>query len=224
MKCQFLEPLSILVLMLSVSINAFGQGQPPQSYKVISFDTHDKVLNLLFPLDALDEAKEFALILRYKPSFEPESQIVIVARDGKMQVTDYTSLDGNIYSKLNQIKAETNREDPLEMSKALQVRKRELTVPFVQIQRWRQNLIDGVAASLRPKKFETATPPKTTSVILDGTVYELWDSSGVFRGSGDFHYSVYGTEVSKRVFRDESPFIGWMKRIRKEISRLESDK
>jgi hypothetical protein len=224
MMCQFLKPLRVLILMLLLSTDAFGQEQTPQSYKVISSDTHETVLNLLFPLGALDEAKEFVLILRYKPSFEPESQIVMVARDGKMRVTDYTSLDGNIYSRLNRIKAETNREDPLEMSKMLHVRKRELIVPFVRIQRWRQNLIDGVAASLRPKKFETATPPETASVILDGTVYELWDSSGVFGGTGDFHYSVYGTEVSKRVFRDESPFIGWMKRIRKEISTLESDR
>ena len=221
---KFSKLLCLLILIFIAGINAIGQEQPPQSYKVISFDTHKKVLDLLFPLDALDEAKEFVLILRYMPSFEPESQIVVVARDGKIRVTDYVSLDGNIYSKLNQIKAETNREDPLEMSKILHVKKRELTIPLAQIQRWRQNLIDGIAVSLRPKKFETATPPKTASVILDGTVYEVWDSSGVFGGTGDFHYSVYSTEVSKRVFQDESPFIGWMKRIRKEISKLESDR
>jgi hypothetical protein len=208
-----------------MSINAVGQEQPSQSYTVISFDTHKKVLDLLFPLDALDvHANEFVVILRYMPSFEPESQIVMVAREGKVQVTDYISLDGNIYSKLNQIKAETKREDPLEMSKMLHVKKRELTITFIQVQRWRQHLIDGVSMSLRPKRFEAAIPPKSASVTLDGTVYELWDSSGVFGGSGEFHYSVYGSEVTTPVFRDESPFIGWMKRIRKEITKLKSGK
>jgi hypothetical protein len=211
--------LIFLLLLISASVNAFAQDAP-KSYPVISHDTHRKVLDILFPLDVLKGGgNEFALVLRYMPSFESESQIVIVGRSGKVLVTEYSSMDGNIYSKLNRILAETSREDPLGMSKMIRVKKRELIVPLPDFQKWRRGLVESIGAALKPKQKETATPPAQVSVVLDGTFYELWDYSDVISGAGELHYSVYGSEVSKPVYRDESPFIGWMKMMRNEIGK-----
>lgn len=43
------------------------------------------------------------MVLRYEPSFEAESQIVIFERAGKIYVIRYTAIDGNILSQLNEI-------------------------------------------------------------------------------------------------------------------------
>jgi hypothetical protein len=211
LRAKSLLAASALSFLVYSSLGA--QEQLPRVVPTISRETHSKLFDMLLPLDALSDAKnEFALVLRYSTSLESNSQIVILGREGKIHVTEYVT-GGNLWQKGNEIFERTGRDDPSEIAKMIGVRKREFVVPLARLRRWRGRLLDGVARALRPKKSESPVPPKSESIILDGTVYHLWDTSK----SGELHYSEYGSEVGKPIYTDESQFIRWMKTIRREV-------
>src|ERR1700692_4556408 len=93
----------VVILPFQPNAREFRDRSPFQesrakSYKLISHETHDRVLEILFPRDDLKGIYWF--VLRFKPSFEPESQIVIKRGVNKAEVLEYTSLSGNMYSEL----------------------------------------------------------------------------------------------------------------------------
>jgi hypothetical protein len=204
-----------IVLLLLACFCIHAQEQLPKEIPILSDETQQKLSELLFPLDALKSSGgQFVLILRYRPSFEEDSQYVIVGGDGKVHVTEYTS-NGNVWYKANEIFGRTGRDDAIEIAKMIGVRKREFDIPFAQLRRWRSNLIDSIAVALRPKKVESIYPGKYGTVILDGTTYDIWDSSG----AGVIHFSLYDSEVSDRIYPDDPAFVRWMKLIRRELRR-----
>jgi hypothetical protein len=208
---RLLSVTAILILLHSSNLCAQEKTIP-----AVNLETYDKVLNLLFPLDELNavgSAWGFVTVLRYLPSFEAESQIVIVGREGKVRAIEYKSLDGNIYYKLSEIFGRTGREDSTELAKMIRISKRELNIPKVLAEKWRNNLIDSVSLSLKTKKIEFA--PKLIDIMDDGTHYELWDTSV----SGDIHYSPSGNKVSNRPYRGKDAFEDWMKVIQREVSK-----
>ena len=83
-----------------------------KSNKVISQETYNQVLDILFNRD--ESAKNYLLVLRFGPSFHPESQIVIRGGGDKVEVLEYTSMSGNIYSKLNEIISHGGKEDAVQ--------------------------------------------------------------------------------------------------------------
>lgn len=191
-----------------------AQENLPEVIPSISRETLVKLNELIFPLDKLKyRENDYVIILRYSPSFENNSQIVIVGRDGKAFVTEYT-VNVNLWQKATEILKSTGREDPTEIAKAITVRKREFEIPFGLSRQWSENLLESVVNDIKPKKFEP-NKSNVTTITLDGTVYELWYSSG----AGELRYLEYGSEVNKRIFSDESSFIRWMKIINREISK-----
>src|SRR5947207_1771856 len=111
------------VLMISLTAvfqvtGAYSQSKPSsqdgrlKSYKVVSPETYNHVLDMLFPRD---DSAIFSIVLRFKPSFQPESQIVIKRGLKNAEIIEYTSLSGNIYSKLNDVMARGGKEDAVEM-------------------------------------------------------------------------------------------------------------
>jgi hypothetical protein len=120
-----------------------------------------------------------------------------------------------VWYKGNEIFEQTKRDDPVEIARLIGVTKREFDVPFPKARRWRKGLLNGVALALAPKNLETPIPPKSESIILDGTIYEMWDISK----SGELHYSAYWGEVNNRIYPDDPTFIRWMKVVRRESSK-----
>jgi len=209
MKNKHMLMAVALILLLSPKILS-----QEETHSVVTVETYEKVLTLIFPRDemnALGSGWGFVTILRYMPSFEPESQIVIVGREEKTRVTEYKSLERNIYSKLNELYARTGRNDPAELAKLIPVSKREFYVPNTQGVRWRRNLIERVSLALKAKKFEFA--PRSLMVREDGTNYELWDTSV----SGDVHYSPTGNTVRYRRYPGKAALEYWMKLVQREV-------
>ena len=203
--CLGLVPLLLL----------WGSIVHAQEERVISDEEYEQVLNLLFPLNALIEPYyEFVTILRYKPSFGAEAQIVLIGREGYVQVIEYQSLDGNLYSKLSELLG-SGELSPAEMASRVRVRKREIRVPFHQAQRWRRGLIDSINIAARPRALRYAPPPREVTIVTDGTEYELWDSSRVSRVS--LHFSLVGGETHRRVYPATASFISWMEIVRAQV-------
>jgi hypothetical protein len=209
--------LLLFAAAFTLSVNPTAYAQEKQTYRAFPVETYKKIVDLLFPLDALEEHQlGFVLVLRFMPSFEAESQIVIVGREGSVQITEYESLDGNIYIKANEILKKTGQNDPSEVAKMIRIGKRQLKIPTYQVLRWRRNLIKSVGLALQPKNSETVTRPYIVTVIDDPTGYNLWDSSM----AGDVYYSTSSILIANRPYPGRDGFIRWMKTVEQEVSKL----
>jgi hypothetical protein len=94
------------------------KGQQPN--QVVSEETYYRVLDIVFPRTDADTNKTvFQLVLRFQPSFHATSQIVVRRRVDRVEVVEYTSPDGNIYDKLNDILAHGGKEDSVTMAKSI---------------------------------------------------------------------------------------------------------
>jgi hypothetical protein len=212
LRINLTAPAFFFFLLIVVS-TIRGQEQLPRVIPTISRETHSKLFDILFPLDALSSSgNEFVIVLRYSPSFENNEQIILVGREGKVHVIESIS-NGNLWYKGNEVFEQTKRDDPVEIARLIGVRKREFDIPFTRVRAWRRGLLKGVGLAMAPKNAETPTPPKSESVILDGTIYEIWDKSK----AGNLHYSIYWGEVSNRIYSGDPIFVRWMKIIRREI-------
>lgn len=204
--------LAICVALIVVVVAA-GQEQLPRVIPTMSRETHSKLFDILFPLDVLHSSdNKFLIVLRYSPSFAENEQIVLEGKQGRVHVTESIS-NGNLWYKGNEIYEKTNRDDPFEIAKLIGVRKREFDLPFSTVRQWRRQLLNAVGSALAPKNAETPAVLTTETIILDGTIYEIWDQSK----SGDLHYELYWGEVTDRLYHGEPLFTRWMKIIRRDI-------
>lgn len=192
---------------------------PGKSHKVVSGETHERVLDIVFQLDEADRNYDF--ILRFEPSFAPESQIVIKSEGGKTSVVEYTSLSGNIYRKLNSVMANGGKENVVEMAKLIEVRKRVVEVQAAQAALWRTSFADSIGATvkvLEERREEAARGIGT--ITIDGTFYSLWrDQDGSRISTG-----VWDHEVSNREVTGELKLVQWMNTLRRDVATLTSKK
>jgi hypothetical protein len=148
----------------------------------------------------------------------PESQIVIKGGGDKVEVLEYTSLSGNIYGKLNNLIAQGSKEDAAELAKFIKVRRRTIEVPYAQVRQWHAGFLDGLEELSKSFKEQTEQLDKESSitVVLDGTLYEIWYSQGVSKTS----FSVWDEEVSERQPNGRLRVVQWMNAIRRDVEKL----
>src|SRR5215831_12786180 len=105
-------------------VAAAAQSTRNQRPASVNSKTYERVLDLLFPRDVLKDHKiRYAFVLRYEPTFLPESQIVIVGRQEGVEVITYKSIDGSIEAKLDDMLRAGSKEDPDRMAKRLRIQK-----------------------------------------------------------------------------------------------------
>lgn len=166
--------------------------QEGQSVPNITNETYTQVLNLIFPLDVLeDKDAEFVIVLRFTPTFQANSQVTIVKRRARYEITEYMSSSGNVYSKLNDILENTGREDVSEMAKMIPIKKRTVRVTTALVEDWHRTLIRDICTSLQRATINSRDKSKGTTVVLDGTTYNLWYRYKAAKLS----FSAYGSEV-----------------------------
>lgn len=207
---------SALLLLFIPIVGSTARAQEEQTIRTDNLDeSYKQVLNLLFPFPQKAiklDGREYAMVLRYTPSFDAESQIVIVCRNGRVEVTEYASLDGNIYYKLEKM-LKRMEPDPAKLAKRIRVRKRTLTIPLSEAQRWRSDLIASAKMGLAEEQRASAIPHTSVDVTADGTSYEIWDSSA----SGEVYYSPSNIEISNQDYPGKRSFIRQMETIRRDV-------
>jgi hypothetical protein len=187
-----------------------------KSYKAVSTETYNRVLDMLFPRD--DSTKKiFAIVVRFEPSFQPESQITIKKGLDKAEVIEYTSLSGNIYSKLNSVIAHGGKEDVVEMAKLIKVRRRAIEVPYAQIKQWHANFLVSIGGSLdafneKIEDYDTGT----STITLDGTFYNLWYK----QISNEISFRLYDEEVDDSHSTGDLKLVQWMNTVRREVGKM----
>jgi hypothetical protein len=209
----------VLILLFQVN-DAYSQGGSSlqegrlKSYKVVSQETYNRVLDILFPQD---DSSMVTIVLRFEPSFQPESQIVIKRGLNKAEVIEYSSLSGNIYSKLNNVMARGGKEDAIEMAKLIKVRRRSMEVPYARVKRWHADFLDSVSESMnafKEKLDEYDTGTSTTA--LDGTFYDLWYK----HISNEMSFRVYDQAIEVPRLVADLKLVQWMNAVRQEVGRL----
>lgn len=212
--------LLAMIVLLSFQVRAvrsraesFLQG-PHKSYRVVSRETHERVLNIVFQRD--EASRDYDFVLRFEPSFAPESQIVVRTAANKVEVVEYASLSGNIYRKLDSVMANGGKEDPVEMAKLIQVRKRLIEVSHAQVAQWRRSLADSVAASMKALERRSVESARGIGTItLDGTFYHLWyDQVGSHLSFGLLDHEVRDREVT-----GELELVRWMNSVRLNVGK-----
>lgn len=185
-----------------------------KSYKVVSSETYNRVLDILFPRD---DSAIFAIVLRFEPSFQPESQIIIRRGLDKAEVIEYTSLSGNIYKKLNDVIAQGGKEDAVEMAKLIKVRKRSVEVPHAQVKQWHTSFLVSISESLNGFKEKSEEYDTGTSTIaLDGTFYDLWYK----QISNEMSFRLYDQAVEVPRLEADFKLVQWMNAVRREVEKL----
>ncbi len=198
--------------------NIASQTQLPKPLKIISRDAYDAVLDIVFPRDNPEPDKTYvSIIIRFKPSFDVERQIVIRNTSGNYEVLEYEAVDGNIYDRLNHLINEGQNTKPEEMAKLLKISKRAVNIPRKQIENWHAAFLNNVARSLDKfrQSLEELEKEGTVTLPLDGTIYELWYEQGMNK----IAFSVYDVELTKPDATGVMPLVRWMNTVRLEVER-----
>lgn len=209
------KQFALLALWLALCVTTYGQAGTKEEPdpRTNTERVYDRVLDLLFPLNTLKVSdREFVIIVRYKPSFEAESQIIIVKGEKGAEVTEYQSSEGNIFARLDEMMARTGSDDAGFLAGQIRVRRRRISIPASTIKRWHGSFASSLYQSL------LVTPGAGTKdkgfVILDGTEYELWYVSESKRVTSRFVGS------NGPPSHESQPLVKWMKEVRRWVKSL----
>jgi len=206
LKHALMIGLGFFLLTESVMTSKTAQD----SARVASEETYDKVLDLVFPRDILQEQKlRYVFVLRYEPTFHTESQLVIAEGWDKTEVIEYKSLDGSIEMKLDEIVRRTGKEDAEQMAKQIRIQKRHIKISRAEIRLLQERFFESLRLS---EKKLIAPMPDRVMVTQDGTGYRLW-----YSGITDIHSDLSGSGIKVPTRLDESPLIDWMKSVYRRV-------
>lgn len=210
----------IVILPFQVSAVGIRSGslfqEPLKSHKTVSREIYDRVLDILFPRD--EPASNYCIILRFRPSLHPESQVVIRKNLDKVEVIEYISLSGNIYSKLDELMSHGGKEDAVEMAKLIKVHRRSIQVPNAQANQWHTNFLESLGELVKTfrKRSDEFDKAGTIDVVLHGTFYDLWYSQDV----SEMSFSFYDEEVSDQQPNGILKTVQWMNAVRRDVEKL----
>jgi hypothetical protein len=194
----------LLAIVTSIGVAQVSSNYPrSESCSADSNTTYNRVLDLLFPREEGDFlSKEFILVLRFRPSFDPESQVNITKyKDGRTEVILYTlSSKKNVHYQLIDIRKQLGSDDAQVLAGAIPVQKKVLKSLSTELQR-----LVNQFANLR------FSPKLDTSLYLDPTQYEMWYETV----SNEVYFSFAGPETGKRHY--ENPIINWMNKVLQTI-------
>lgn len=174
-----------------------------------SEEFYDRVMDIVFPREVLTDRKvRFVFVLRYQPTFQPESQIVIVRRQDRIEVTTYRSLDGSIETKVDERNSE-DQHDPEQFAKQFRVEKRSLAVTEAEAGKLHRDFFEALRVLERK---QVGVAPSSIGVTADGTVYRFW-----YAGKTDIQGDLHGSGVTRPNEPGEPLLMEWMKRMRRRF-------
>lgn len=183
-------PKDTLVSFRRVGVAAgISQRQQEATLPAVSEETYHRVLDLVFPRDILTDQKfDYVFVLRYEPAFRAESQIIITERAGRVEVVQYTALDGSIELRLDQLVQSRHKEDAKRMARLIRIRKEYANISSKDIKLLHESFLDTLRISERARL--NAAKDKIT-ITADGTGYRLW-----YKGETEVQSDFAGSNIT----------------------------
>ena len=201
--------LFLVAFSLFMGITPAATQPTQQQGPSVNEEIYEKVMDLVFPREILKNHKaRFAFVLRYQPSFRRESQIVVVGRQDGIEVTTYSSVDGNIETRVNDMVRLGSKESAEQMARHFSIQTQNLKLSKDMAGKLHSEFFEALRLS---EKVSAGAMSTSIDVIADGTTYSLW-----YTGKTDIHVELQGSDITTPTDADESPLVRWMK----DISRL----
>lgn len=199
--------LLFILIALGIAFQVDLTAQEPGPKGVyLDHETYLAVLNLVFPRDPgnfKDEkiAKEYSLVLRFRPQDGPELQIKIDKYNeylqGKVEAEIYTlPTKTKLSRQLEDIIDKTKRKDPAFLASQIQVEKRRITKPAHVYNRWIKNF-----RSVR------MSPELQSGILFGLSRYDFWFESISNKAS----FSLVDAYPGKGSYR--YPLVQWMNQV-----------
>jgi hypothetical protein len=191
---------------------ALGAGG---AYHPIDQGSYEESLGLAFPpMPAMTKGTVFAMRIRYRPAFDPESQVLVVLTQNATAAVDYAVAGEQIYAKANAMMRNGGPGDPAAIARGISVRHDRREMGSARALEWQRGMIQSLTATLLswPRETGELYRRSTRQVFLDGTTYDL-------------SYSQGGTSFTWRFEEtaDGSAFAKWADALRAELVKRRSN-
>lgn len=203
--------LNFLLLVVLLNIQTVGQTTN-QSSIYGTGELYDLILDSVFPRDAMDVEVGFGLVLRYRPSFDAESQITVNKKGGKFTITEYRVTGESIYSRIQDLES-VDAKQASQIAAQIPVTVKVRSVNSKEFEIWMNEFYTMFNDSLRSEKLYYAKNPNEILQVEDGTRYELW-----YRGRFQLYYRRQGTNLNYYK-KTEDRVINWMKQVSRYVEK-----
>jgi hypothetical protein len=181
----------------------------------VSSEEYDRVLAIVFaPATQAPKNLAFSIVVRFRPAFEPESQLIIRQSRGQVGNVEYIAAERNVYYTITELLRVTPGLRPDVLARRIHVQRRRFDIPATRAFAIQAGLFDSLnetTSALRAAGLKEHATGVVT-VTLDGESYDLWYEQGLTKFSGDFSASEAdlsatpnGVSIGKwaRALRDE---------------------
>jgi hypothetical protein len=218
-----------VALAISMATSLFGDPQTPRRtgkgtvIPDVRPEDYSRVLDAVFSNVAESPSRAvFTIRVRFRPTSEPEAQLVLRQERGATGVVEYLQADRSIHSAINEM-LEANPGASAESVKGrIRVQRRSITLPAVRL----FEIQAGLFASLDVTMADLASVGRSfynsgsLEVTLDAESYDIVYEQGTTRLSAFFSAS----EADASVHPGRSGVGGWARSLRDEIARLVSSR
>jgi hypothetical protein len=219
---HFLTRAVVIVVAITTSILGGPQQTPPRARKGsiltdVSPEEYNRVLGLVFR-SALPSGKDsvFSIIVRFRPSSAPESQIVIRQGRGLTGDVEYLTAEQNINATINEALQVTPEARPEVLARKVRVQRHSLNLSAARLFEIQSELFDSLKETMTALRSAGRTTHENgdVMVMLDGESYELWYEQGMTRLSGFFSAS----EADLSATPNGRTIGAWARALREELA------
>lgn len=196
----------LFLFLIGLFCSTFVRGQT--TIPSLNDSDYREVLDRLFPRTAMNDESELVLVVRYEPSFAPESQITIVKEKGKWRLFRQQSESGNIYYRLGNILEETGRDEVDWLVTQVKVKSQEIDLPQREIEELQRQLVNSLSRQLSVEVTPVKIRKGPITLHLDETRYRIW-----YRGEMKVEFAIWGSDTDKRTRQSEPAIIRWAKNL-----------
>ncbi len=206
-----------LIVLLCLAGILQAQDAPPgnekNDFQSVTERTYSDVLDTVFPREIEEKnSTDWQITLRFHADSAPESQVVIRKTVTGVSVTHYRAKKAAVFTSINFWLNEHGREDVVEMSKLIEVERREVPVKRRDVMNWHDGFFASALKSTQEIRYLSGEFDRKGSwgVWLHGTRYQLWYEHNTTK----IHYRFVDQEIHDTKVNGELALVRWMNQVR----------
>lgn len=198
------------VCLFGIILSTTNVGQ--QAVPYVDSETYSKALDIVFPLK-FEEAVDYAFLIRVKPAFDAEFLMRVNVESGKVEITRFDSIHGNLNEYFNKLLLGHKIETSEGLAKMVSIRQESRSVGEGDFSILYRNYFRLFTLALNQAKDESkrlskAEKNELPTTLIHGTQYDI-----VYLSPSRQRIShwVYDHRLSAKTFT--SPLTPWVKEV-----------